>query len=272
MEEFAMSQVVCEGTAVLSYGAYLQVQDPADQSWLYLAGLTGFNGPNVTRGEIDVTKLCSDAKEYVLDLKDNGTLTADCQTMLGTRSQRLVWAGLDATDAYNFRLVLPDDGLGNGIVTMTFAARVSGFPITGAMGQVLTSSLSLRITGDIDIEYPADLGAHLSYTGFTLEESSENDGAISGVIGVVVSGDTFTGAPGDALAGVTFTNVPTGLTANAQKINDTTAIINFSGAAASHDAGTSVAVGVTFGDAAFTTGPASAIGGTSNRQITINFI
>lgn len=264
--------MVCEGIAVVSYGSYLQIQDPSTQDWLHLAGLTGFSGPQISRGEIDATKLCSAAKEYVLDLKDNGTFTADVQTLLGTRSQQLVVAGLDSPDAYKFRLVLPDDGLGNGPVTLTFDARVSGFPITGAMGAIITSSISLRITGDVDFDYPASLGKHISYSGFVLNESEANDGAVSGVVSAVVIGDAFSGTDGDPLAGVTFSGVPDGLTANAQKVNGSTVIINFSGAATTHDAGSAAEVNVSFGDAAFVTGPASEIAGSANRTITVNFI
>ena len=147
----------CDGSAVVSYGAKLQVKaTEAATEYMDVGGITGFNGPQTSRGEIDTTTLCSKAKEYALDLKDNGTFTADMQTRLGDPAQQLLIEGLDSPNAYYFRLVLPDDGYGGGEVTIDFAARVQSFPIQGAMGQVITTSLSLRITGDVTITYPDD--------------------------------------------------------------------------------------------------------------------
>ena len=63
----------CDGAAVLSYGAKLRVKDPATNTKIDVGGLTDFNGPQTSRGEIETTTLCSTSKEYALDLKDNGT-------------------------------------------------------------------------------------------------------------------------------------------------------------------------------------------------------
>lgn len=262
----------CDGAGVVSYGASLEVKDLASSEWLTIGGLTDFNGPQTSRGEIDTTTLCSKAKEYVPDLKDNGTFTSTMQTRLGDPAQRLLVEGLDATAPYDFRLIMPDDGYGNGEVYIEFKAFVTAFPITGSSGAVITTSLTLRITGDVSFIFPASGDKKVVIAPSLLSESADNDGAISGATTVVVSGDTFAGDNGSELAGLSFQNVPDGLTAVSQKINSTTAIISFTGNATVHDAGLSVAIGLIFADAAFTTGPASAIAGTNNRQITINFI
>jgi hypothetical protein len=179
---------------------------------------------------------------------------------------------MDGTDTLRFRLTLPDDGYGNGQVTIVFDGRVQSFPVQGSMGQVISTSLSIRITGDVEFDFPAALGPRLTFTPAILQESPENNGTIAGVVSVVLSGDTFSGTNGSAQAGITFTGVPAGLTANTQKISDSTIIINFTGAATVHTPGASANVGVTFTDSAFTTGPASAVNGSTGRQITINFI
>ena len=61
------------------------------------------------------------------------------------------------------------------------------------------------------------------------------------------------------------------MTGNVQKINGTTAVINFSGNATNHAEADKAQITLSFKDAAFTTGPASAVNGATNRQITINF-
>ena len=267
-----MADCKCDGAAVLSYGSTLEVQNPATDEWLCVGGLTDFNGPQTSRGEIETTTLCSKAKEYALDLKDYGTFTSTMQTRYGDPAQQILLVNMDGTDTLKFRLSLPDDGYGNGPVTITFDGRVQSFPVQGSMGQVITTSLSIRITGDVDFDFPASLGTHLSYSTFVLNEAAANDGSVSGVISVVLSGDTFTGTDGSEITAVTFTGTPAGLSPHVQKINGTTAVINFSGNATNHAEEDRAQITLSFGDAAFTTGPASAIGGAVNRMITINFV
>jgi hypothetical protein len=61
---------------------------------------------------------------------------------------------MDSAETLEFELVLPDDGYGNGPVTLAFAGRVQSFPVQGSMGQVITTSLSIRITGDVSFTFP----------------------------------------------------------------------------------------------------------------------
>ena len=262
----------CDGAAVLSYGAKLRVKDPATNSKIDVGGLTDFNGPQTSRGEIETTTLCSTAKEYALDLKDMGTFTSTMQTRYGDPAQQILLNNMDSTETLEFDLVLPDDGYGNGEVILTFDGRVQSFPVQGSMGQVITTSLSIRITGDVRFDFPASQGTHLAYSTFVLNESADDDGAVSGVISVVLSGDTFAGTDGDEITAVTFADTPAGLTGHVQKINATTAVINFSGNATNHEEEDKAKIALSFLDAAFTTGPASAINGAANRQITINFV
>jgi len=144
----------CEGAAVLSYGATLQVKDPDTDAWLCVGGLTDFSGPQTTRGEIETTTLCSPAKEYALDLKDLGSFTSTMQTRYGDPAQQVLLENMDGTDTLPFKLELPDDGYGNGTVEIDFSGRVQSFPVQGSMGQVITTSLSIRITGDVKYTFP----------------------------------------------------------------------------------------------------------------------
>lgn len=261
----------CDGEAVLSYGARLRVKDPETGEWVIVGGLTDFNGPQTSRNEIETTTLCSTAKEYALDLKDLGTFTSTMQTRYGDPSQQILLRNMDEATWLEFELLLPDDGYRNGPVMIAFKGRVASFPVQGSPGQVIQTSLSIRITGDATFEFPAAQGPHLTFAPTVLSEAAENDGTVAGVVSVVLHGDTFSGAAGAAQAGVTFNGVPAGLVANTQKISANTIIINFTGAATDHGDGDTASVGVTFADAAFTTGPASAVAGSTGRIITINF-
>lgn len=261
-----------EGRAVLSYGSYLEVMDPATHKMVGIAGLSGFEGPQVTRGEIDVTRLDSKAKEYVLDLKDNGTITATLQTLLGSRSQQILVENLDSTESLSFLLHLPDDGMGRGEVTCGFDGRVSGFPISGASGQVLTTSLSVRITGDLRWTYPDDAKPHLMWSTHILNEDYLNDGAIAGVVSVTLhKAGTFAGTVGGVVPGVTFTSVPAGLTGKATKVNNTTVYLSFEGKATAHDEDDAAMLTVSFGDTAFSGGASDGVANCKDQVVSINF-
>ena len=149
-----MADCLCEGSAVLSYGSTLEVHDPDTAEWLCIGGLTDFNGPQTSRGEIETTTLCSSAKEFALDLKDNGTFTSTMQVRFGDPAQQILLENMDSPDTLEFRLTLPDDGYGNGQVVCMFKGRVQSFPVQGSMGQVITASLSIRITGDVAFTFP----------------------------------------------------------------------------------------------------------------------
>ena len=146
------------GAAVLSYGAKLRVKDPANGTKIDVGGLTDFNGPQTSRGEVDATTLGSSAKEYLLDLKDHGTFTSTMHTRYGDPAQKILLENMDGDEALEFELLLPDDGYGNGAVSMAFKGRVQSFPVQGSMGQVITTSLSIRITGDVDFVFPQQGG------------------------------------------------------------------------------------------------------------------
>ncbi|MDL2280151.1 hypothetical protein LJC15_05800 [Desulfovibrio sp. OttesenSCG-928-G11] len=262
----------CTGTAVLGYGSTVEAQDPSTMDWVLICGITNFNGPSSSRGEIDVTTLCSPSKEYVLDLKDFGTIDMSGLLLDGNRGQMLLDDLFNTAEKTKFRLTLVDDGYGNGAVVRTFDARVQSQPVTVAQGAANQVSFTLRITGDVITERPTSIGPNLAYSTFVLNEAAGNDGAVSGVISVVLSGDTFAGTDGDEITAVTFTGIPAGLTGHVQKINTATAVINFSGNATNHAEVDKAQIGLSFEDAAFTTGPASIINGSTNRQITINFV
>ncbi len=142
------------GAAVLSYGAKLQVEDIATGTYIDVGGLTDFNGPQTSRAEIDTTTMGSTAKEYALDLKDMGTFTSTMQTRYGDPAQRILLENMDSAEALNFKLILPDDGYGKGAVTLSFKGRVQSFPVQGSMGQVITTALTIRITGDVAFDLP----------------------------------------------------------------------------------------------------------------------
>lgn len=258
-----------ECTVLVSQGTLIQVQDET-ATFINIGCVRDFNGPNISRGEIDVTTLCSTAKEYIPDLKDNGDFSLTALFSPRNKAQRILMNALDDTSSRRFRVVLPDDGVGN--TSFEFNAFVKTFPISGAQSQAISANLGLRITGDIEWTWPEDIGANLGFSTFVLEEDSDNNGSVSSTIAVTLYGSTFAGTDGSPLPGVTFAGTPAGLGAICTKSSSTTAIISFSGSATEHDSGVTATVKATFGDAAFSSLVAADVTNAKDKAITINFI
>ncbi|OEK06498.1 LamG-like jellyroll fold domain-containing protein [Roseivirga misakiensis] len=95
------------------------------------------------------------------------------------------------------------------------------------------------------------------------EETSSNNGAVSGSASITLDGDTFTGTNGDDFIGngnTSISNVPSGLTAVLTRISSTELTLTFTGQATNNDDANDVASLVfTFVDAAFDTNPAASV-------------
>jgi len=145
------------------------------------------------------------------------------------------------------------------------SANVQGtayFALDFSVGPAWTGATTITNTPAPNITYDS--------TGFV--ESSANDGSVSTTRTITLANGTFTGSDGQALSGVSFGNVPDGLTAVVTRTSATTATLTFTGHATDHaDANDINNISVTFGNAAFTSGNASAVTGATRGDISIDF-
>lgn len=260
------------GTPVVAQTAALYVQDPVTKLWYLVSGLTNWSGPQTSVEELDATNLSDVARRSLPGLPDYGSLSGTAQTMLGTPGQWLLSKSLENNppDTFRFKLRLPDDGAGNGEVWGYGKGFVNGFPIEGSVGAVITSAISIRLTGPWNWERPTEADRKLIWSATTMSGSAAGNGAVLGSLNVTLSGDTFVGATGDALAGVAFAGTPTGLTPKVTLLSPTVARIQFTGTAADPNEGTTDVVTITFDDSAFTGGNAAEVVG-YERSININW-
>lgn len=112
-----------------------------------VTGLLDFSGPTPSRGEIDTTDLDSDAKEFMLGLKDNGEMTFNGKFKPADSVHQAVVGDLDNDTAGNWKVTLSDG------TTIEFAAFVKDLPITGGTDDIVKYSITLRITGDVTWGY-----------------------------------------------------------------------------------------------------------------------
>jgi hypothetical protein len=96
------------------------------------------------RTEIDTTHLASDAKEYLLGLKDSGNYNFNMNWLFDDLGQDALLEAESSDDAYDFKVEYPS---GN---SMTFEGLVKG--VTGpslGVDDKMSGSVSIRITGEV---------------------------------------------------------------------------------------------------------------------------
>jgi hypothetical protein len=123
-------------------------------TFIELCNITSVDYGGETTDEIDVTTLCSEAREFIPGFTDSGTITLNGNYLPGYAGQKQLQALKAAKDVGNFKITIPDDGLGNGAVYQYFKASVTGITPALAVGAAVTFSATLRISGEITEEVP----------------------------------------------------------------------------------------------------------------------
>ena len=107
-----------------------------------------FQGFDGQASEIDVSTMCSDAKEYRLGLQDFGTFSFEMNYVPTDPTQLALQDAKSAGTPLWFQLLLPDDEVGNPTGKWVFKAFVRQFSLSGGVDATLMSSVALRITGE----------------------------------------------------------------------------------------------------------------------------
>jgi hypothetical protein len=110
--------------------------------WAQLCETKTFNGFNGQASEIDVTTICSEAKEYRTGLQDFGTFDFDMNYVPTDESQKALMDAKASGKPIWIRVTLPDN-----MGAYVFQALVRQITMSGGVDTVLSSSVSLRITG-----------------------------------------------------------------------------------------------------------------------------
>lgn len=133
--------------AVSSHRVQLQAGDGASpEVFNRICEILNFNGPSETAPQIDVTSLCSDAREYIGGLKDGGEVGFDLNFVPGDPMQYQLRDDLNNGTVRNYQIVIEG---ASPTTTIGFAAIVTAFSLTGAVDQAVQASASLKITGQV---------------------------------------------------------------------------------------------------------------------------
>lgn len=115
---------------------------------LFVAGCEAktFSGFDGQAAEVDVTTLCSTAREYLQGLQDFGAFTFDVNLVPNDPFQIECNEAKAAMEKRAFKLTLPP-GADGAQFEYVFEAFVRQFSISGGVDQAVSGSVSLRVTG-----------------------------------------------------------------------------------------------------------------------------
>lgn len=125
------------------YISTLPVPAGSPIDWVKISEVKTFQNEG-DRPEIDVTNLDSEAREYRLGLKDNGTFSLELNALSDDAGHNKMREALSSIFSYEFKVVYSDD------TTDYFQGLVKQFPRpSGGVDDVLQQTAQIRVTGTI---------------------------------------------------------------------------------------------------------------------------
>ena len=133
-----------EPRAYAGYGTVVAIGDGASpETFTSVGRLRNIGGPDASRGTIDVTGLDSTAKEFIVDLPDNGSLTFPMYLIPSERGT--IYARFSDGALTNFQIQYADTV--NTIAS--FAAVVTNWGQEVPEAGAIAVSITLKISGAI---------------------------------------------------------------------------------------------------------------------------
>lgn len=132
------------GVDASAYNPYTSGGTFAPLTFTAFCELTGVDQQDGTTDDIEVTTICSTAKEFETGLSDSGTLTLNYNYAPNTPVQAAFLAAKKAGDEVAVRITFPNSG---GTIVMVGSVQQSSF--SGAVSGVWTGSTTLKLSGEI---------------------------------------------------------------------------------------------------------------------------
>lgn len=158
-----MSIGALESQGVKIYIEDLSLGSPPD-AWLQICDISGFDGPGGAAAVIDVSDLCSTAKEKRIGLNDEGQFTLNLFYIPADPAHKLLREKRSSREPANFRIEwpvsvnYPEEG-----AAWEFTGFVPGFSTAGAVDESVTATVTIEISGEItEIENTAPVWATIA--------------------------------------------------------------------------------------------------------------
>ena len=112
-------------------------------TWSEIGEVTDFSGPDGSASEIDMTHLTSTAKEFIMGLPDEGSLSMSVNWDTSDAGQAAARAARVARTEQDFKITYSDAS------TATFTGYVLALSSSGGVDNKIDGSLSIRISAAI---------------------------------------------------------------------------------------------------------------------------
>lgn len=133
---------------ITSQGTTIGIGDGASpEVYTSISQVTNMSGPDGSSSEIDVTNLSSTAKEFILGLKDEGSISLDIVWDERDTQHALLRTRFGDGASTNFRIT----DAGSPQKTYTFPAFVQGLSMSMGVDEVQRASVNLRVSSAIVI-------------------------------------------------------------------------------------------------------------------------
>ena len=134
-------------TAKLGTGTILKISAGSPTSYLTVGNVHDYKAMQGSNSEVEVTNMASTAKEFLLDLADNGDATFTVDTDFGDVGQAAMIAAKEANPPTkcDFQIVTTLATLN----TLTFQGYVKTFDIGSGVGAAVRSQVVIRVTGPV---------------------------------------------------------------------------------------------------------------------------
>lgn len=132
-------------TAISAQGTIVQIENNASPGeYVTINNVKSFSDlEGGSAGEIDVTDMTSTAKEFLVGLRDNGSVTLNVLHRRNDPGQMMVEDRREDGAVTGFKFTLPT------LDVATFNGLVKKFSKSGGVDQAVAGSIEIRVTGDV---------------------------------------------------------------------------------------------------------------------------
>lgn len=147
--------------AIPAYGTLLKrstaAAGAATPAYVVLGEVKSIKGPSTDLSTIDVTTHSSavdgNYREFIPSLIDGGTIEVELNWVPGDTSHIALWTDLNDRVKRDFMIeTVPSADVSPEHAEITFQAYVTGFPMEFPTDDVQKATLTLKITGKVEIE------------------------------------------------------------------------------------------------------------------------
>lgn len=137
--------------AAIGYDTTFAIEDaPGSGVFVALAEVFEVTPPEVSVDQVDVTHFKSPgrAKEYIPQLKDNGSASATMNYVPDSATDQRIRALLGSGDVVAMKITFPNNA------TATFSASVESYSQTVPVEDRMTATASFKVTGTVVVDTP----------------------------------------------------------------------------------------------------------------------